>query len=123
MRKRYRLVLSSLLLLSLSGKALAGCPSPLPDKPTPNDLRECFNEIAELQGQMGQLHSEIDELKRFAPYAFTAKGCEVGKEVGILFALHDSNSNPAPPTEFSLSGQNAAGLDRHEWAVMHVCKR
>jgi hypothetical protein len=123
MRKLLRLAFSSLLLLSLSEKAYAECPLPLPNQPTPNDLRECFNRIAELQAQIAQLHSEIDEVKRFSPYAFTASGCEVGKEVGILFALHDSNMPLVAPTEFSLSGQKAAGLDRHEWAIMHVCKR
>ena len=49
MRKLYQVLFSSLLLLSLSAKALAECRSPLPDQPTPSELRECFNEIAELR--------------------------------------------------------------------------
>lgn len=123
MRKLLLAVFSLLGLLSLADKAYAECLLPLPNQPTPNDLRECFNRILELQAQLTQLRSEIDEVKRFSPYAFTARGCEVGKEVGILFALHDSSMPIVGPTEFSLSGQDAAGLDRHEWAIMHVCKR
>jgi predicted acylesterase/phospholipase RssA len=50
MTKVVLLAFSSLLAVVIPcTKALAGCPSPLPDRPSPSDLRECFNEIAELR--------------------------------------------------------------------------
>lgn len=49
MRIRYQVIFLSMLLLSLSAEAWAECRSPLPDQPTSNELRECFNEIAELR--------------------------------------------------------------------------
>ena len=38
-----------LLLLVLPVDVFAACPSPLPNQPSPTDLRECFNEIPELR--------------------------------------------------------------------------
>jgi hypothetical protein len=75
-----------------------------------------------LESRLQHLEDEIATIKKFAPYSFTAKGCAVGREIGVLFALHDSNLVPPPPTMgFSLSGQNVAGLEKHEWAELHVC--
>jgi hypothetical protein len=73
------------------------------------------------QANIQALDDQLAQIKKFAPFSFTAKGCEVGHEVGILFALHDSNLAPSPPTLFALSGDNAAGLAKHEWAQLHVC--
>jgi hypothetical protein len=79
--------------------------------------------VSGLRKRIDELESEIATVKRFAPYSFTATGCAVGKEVGVLFALHDFNITPPPPAiEFTTSGENAAGLIRHDWAQLHVCK-
>jgi hypothetical protein len=40
---------SALLFVLIPANASAQCPSPLPDRPSPSDLRECFNEISELR--------------------------------------------------------------------------
>jgi hypothetical protein len=79
---------------------------------------------ASVQGlrlQIDALDAELAQIKKFAPLSFTAKGCEVGHDVGELFALHDSNRSPSPPSIFSLSGDNVAGMAKHEWALLHVC--
>jgi hypothetical protein len=78
-------------------------------------------EINQLRHSLTNLEGQLVEIKKFAPFSFTANGCEVGHEVGILFALHDSNVTPTPPNVFSLVGENAAGLVKHEWAQLHVC--
>jgi hypothetical protein len=68
--------------------------------------------------------SLTNTMKGFVPISFTKDGCEIGTEIGILYALHDSNLNPPPPPiGFTLvGGPNAAGLTNHEWAQMHVCQ-
>jgi hypothetical protein len=64
----------------------------------------------------------MSKVQRFLPFAYTASGCAIGRELGVLFALHDSNITPPPaPMPFNLSGANAAGLVNQEWAQLHVC--
>jgi hypothetical protein len=64
----------------------------------------------------------MSKVQQFLPFAYTASGCAIGRELGVLFALHDSNITPPPaPMPFKLSGTNAAGLTNHEWAELHVC--
>jgi hypothetical protein len=77
--------------------------------------------IEPIKKRIDDLQEELSQIKKFAPFSFTANGCEVGHEVGVLFALHDSNVTPTPPSVFFLSGENAAGLVKHEWAQLHVC--
>jgi len=69
------------------------------------------------------LNNNIDQIKTFAPISFTKEGCKVGKELGVLFALHDSNVlNPSSMGFLLTGGPNAAGLTNHDWAQMHVCQ-
>jgi hypothetical protein len=69
------------------------------------------------------INSNIDQIKSFAPISFTKEGCKVGKEIGVLFALHDSNvPNPSSVGFLLTGGPNAAGLTNHDWAQMHVCQ-
>jgi hypothetical protein len=87
-----------------------------------NAVSAKLNELNEpIKKRIDDLDGQLAQIKKFAPFSFTAHGCEVGHEVGILFALHDSNVTPAPPSVFSLAGENAAGLVKHEWAQLHVC--
>jgi hypothetical protein len=55
-----RLLFSLLLLMPfLSVEAFANCPSPLPNQPSPTELRDCFNEIPELRKLVASLYRDV----------------------------------------------------------------
>jgi hypothetical protein len=79
---------------------------------------------ADTNTQLQKLSGTVSDIKN--TYTFSAAGCPPGHESGgVLFALQDSNVPPRPsdsftppntnPLNFSLSGNNAAGLTNHYW--------
>ena len=85
------------------------------------ELRQLQQDVANLKAITAQTTTNVAEIKAFAPFSFTATGCSVGHELGVLFALHDSNVPNPTSMGFLLSGSNAGGFVNHEWAQLHVC--
>jgi hypothetical protein len=52
-------VISPILFILIPAHASAQCPSPLPDRPSPGDLRECFKEISELRQAVAALKGGV----------------------------------------------------------------
>jgi hypothetical protein len=80
-------------------------------------------ELSDVRTQLNTLNLIFSAFTEFAPLSFTQNGCKIGRELGVLFALHDSNvPNPSSMGFLLTGGPNAAGFTNHEWAQLHVCQ-
>jgi hypothetical protein len=56
-------LISGLSVLTYSAEAVAACPDSLPDRPSPEVLRECFNEISVLRKSIETLSATLSQTK------------------------------------------------------------
>lgn len=59
-------LICSLGVLTYSVEAIAACPDSLPDRPAPEALRECFNEISALRNNIRTLSDALSQGERRA---------------------------------------------------------
>jgi hypothetical protein len=87
------------------------------------ELLDVRSDINSIRTQLNTLTLTFSAFTEFAPLSFTRNSCKGGKELGVLFALHDSNvPNPSSMGFLLTGGPNAAGYTNHDWAQLHVCQ-
>jgi hypothetical protein len=81
---------SSLLFVLLCTNGFAECPERLPEKPSPNELRDCFDEIGKLKKKL----SEDLQAQKEAQAAQAAQIVQLEKEASVLRGRLEATEPP-----------------------------